>query len=108
MCALMAVVLNKVYQLQQIKYQCTPPLLLSCLPTDALQLRSCAQFSKQPQDCAIYRWIRYYKKTMSDYGKILKYQEKYRETDISVDPYLKDILQKLETLSVVIILHLNP
>ncbi len=47
-------------------------------------------------------------KTMSDYGKILKYQEKYRETDISVDPYLKDILQKLETLSVVIILHLNP
>ncbi len=47
-------------------------------------------------------------KAMSDYGKILKYQEKYRETDISVDPYLKDILQKLETLSVVIILNLNP
>ncbi len=45
---------------------------------------------------------------MSDYGKILKYQEKYRETVISVDPYLKNILQKLETLSVVIILNLNP
>ncbi len=81
---------------------CVCPLLQVCVNLDGsnaenkislLVILCIIMYEKKKKKIYIYIQNRYFffTKPITDYGKMLKYREKYRSTDISVDLYPKHL-----------------